>query len=83
MIDHKSYLIKQYFDNFQLRNARTLLDNIEKKIDIPNKQNIFVTNFNVVKTGCLLIELLDMVGDKFEQLKVRSSNIRIKILDLV
>ena len=50
---------------------------------MPNKQNILVTNFNVVKTGCLLVELLDMVGEKFEQLKVRCSNIRIKIINLV
>lgn len=28
-------------------------------------------NLNVVKTGCLLIEVLEMVADKFERLKVR------------
>jgi hypothetical protein len=62
MIEQKCYLIKEYLDHFQLRNARNLLDNIEKKVDIANKLNIFVTNFNVVKTGCLLIELLDQIG---------------------
>jgi len=62
-----------------MRNARNLLDNIEKKVEIPNKLNIFVTNFNVVKTGCLLIEILDLLGQKFEQLKVRCTNIHAKI----
>ena len=62
MIEEKCYLIREYIEFFQLRHARTLLDQIDKKVNIPNKSNIFVTNFNVVKTGCLLIELLGLIG---------------------
>jgi hypothetical protein len=62
MIEEKCFLIREYIEFFQLRHARTLLDQIDKKVNIPNKSNIFVTNFNVVKTGCLLIELLGLIG---------------------
>ena len=79
MIEEKCFLIREYIEFFQLRHARTLLDQIDKKVNIPNKSNIFVTNFNVVKTGCLLIELLGLIGQQFDQLRVRCKNIREKI----
>lgn len=60
-----------------------MLDYIDKKIIVPSKFNILVSNFNVVKTGCLLIEVLALVGQKFEQLKVRCDTIREKIEDYV
>jgi len=66
MIEYKCFLLREYLDHFQLRHARSLLDYIYKKIEIPNKFNILVNNFNVLKTGCLLIELLAEVGDKFD-----------------
>jgi len=56
-----------------------MLDYIEKMTAIPNKTNLFVTNFNVVKTGCILIELMQLVSIKFEQLSVRTKAIREKI----
>lgn len=71
MLDQKAYLIREYIEHFQLRHARSLLDSIEKRVTLPNKQNLLVSNFNVVKTGCLLIELLSITGFKFEQLQVR------------
>jgi hypothetical protein len=58
MIDEKAFLVREYLHYFQLRHARGLLDFIDKKISIPSKFNLFVTNFNVVKTGCIFIELL-------------------------
>ena len=83
MIDQKCYLVREYLDFFQLRNARQLLDFIDKKVNIPNKLNILVSNFNVVLSGCLLIEVMSLVGTKFDQLKVRCDNIRTKIEELV
>jgi hypothetical protein len=55
------------------------LDHIDQKVNIPNKFNLLVSNFNVVRTGCLLIELLGLIGEKFDQLMVRCDTIRIKI----
>lgn len=62
MIDEKAYLIKVFLEHFKLRNARGLLDLIEKMSKIPNKSNLYVTNFNVVKTGCVLIELITLIS---------------------
>lgn len=36
-------------------------------------------NLNVVKTACLLIEILESIADKFERLKVRCKTLRGKI----
>lgn len=66
MIEQKCYLVREYLDFFQLRNARQLLDFIDKKINIPNKLNLLVSNFNVVLCGCLLIEIMELVSSKFE-----------------
>ena len=79
MIEEKNYLIRVFMEHFQLRHARILLDHIEKKTSIPNKLNLFCSNFNVVKTGCLLIEVLELVSNQFEQLKVRCKTIRERI----
>ena len=79
MIDEKTYLIRVFMEHFQMRHARILLDYIEKKTQVPNKINLFCTNFNVVKTGCLLIEVLELVSKQFEQLKVRCKNIQERI----
>jgi len=79
MIEQKAFLLREYMDYFSLRQARQMLDYIEKMTAIPNKTNLFVTNFNVVKTGCILIELMQLVSIKFEQLSVRTKAIREKI----
>lgn len=62
MIEEKTYLIRVFMERFQLRHARQLLDHIEKKGLKANKLNLFVNNFNVVKTGCVLIEILELTG---------------------
>ena len=79
MIEEKAYLVREFMERFGLRHARTLLDYIDKRVNIPTKHNIFVTNFNVVKTGCLLIELLELVGLQFDQLLVRCTSIRERV----
>lgn len=83
MIDEKCYLIREFMEHFQLRHARSLLDYIDKRATCQSKQNLFITNFNVVKVGCQLIELLDLVGNQFDQLKVRSQTIRERVEELV
>ena len=62
MIEEKTFLIRVFMTHFQLRHARQLLDHIEKKGLKANKLNLFVNNFNVVKTGCVLIEVLELIG---------------------
>ena len=62
MIDQKCFLIRQYLDCFLLRHARSLLDHMEKRVMIKDKTNLLVTNFNVTLTGCLLIEILELIS---------------------
>jgi len=83
MIEEKSYLIREFIEHFRLRHLRSLLDFIEKRTAISNKSNIFVNNFNVVKTGCLLIEILELVSSQIEQLRVRAMAIREQVEDIV
>ena len=42
-----------------------------------------MTNFNVVKTACLLIEILELISIQFEQLSIRCKSIRVRIEDKV
>jgi len=62
MINEKAYLIREFIERFNLRNARIFLDNMDRLSGFVNKQNILITNFNVVKTACLLIEILELIS---------------------
>jgi hypothetical protein len=42
------------------------------RLQTKGKTNILVLNLNVVKTACLLIEMMEVVGQKFQFLQVRS-----------
>lgn len=58
-MDFKAFLIRSYLEQFILRHANHFLDTLAQKILQENKFNILVLNFNVVKTSCLLIEILE------------------------
>ena len=58
MVDFKCYLIRQHIERLQLRHATRLLEALDIKVMSKNKSNILVLNLNVVKTSCLLIEML-------------------------
>ena len=66
-----------------MRHANQLINALESKVlQQDNKQNILVLNFNVVKSACLLIELLEQIGSKFYQLRVRTNTLRAKIEEI-
>jgi hypothetical protein len=65
-----------------LRHANQLINTLESKISQDNKFNILVLNLNVIKTACLLIEMLELMANKFYQLKVRCGTLRGKIEEL-
>lgn len=81
-IDYKTFLIRCYIETFELRHAKHFVDILDSKIQQENKYNILVLNFNVAKTSCLLIELLEIVANRFEQLRVRCNTLRHKIEEL-
>jgi hypothetical protein len=76
MVDYKCYLARQFIDKMQQRHTRILINTIDTKVKQQSKQNILVLNLNVVKTSCLLIELLDRIGSNFHMQSVRCSHTR-------
>jgi hypothetical protein len=65
-IDFKAFLIRAYMEQFTLRHAKQFIDSLDQKITQENKFNILALNFNVVKTACLVIELLHITAQKFD-----------------
>lgn len=76
MIDFKCYLARQFIDQMQQRHTRTLIATIDTKVKQQSKQNILVINLNVIKTSCLLIELLNLIGESFKMTLVRCNHTR-------
>lgn len=76
MVDYKCYLARQFIDKMQQRHTRILINTIDTKVKQQSKQNILVLNLNVVKTSCLLIELLDRIGSNFHMQSVRCYHTR-------
>lgn len=64
--DFKAYLFRTYIDqHFNLRHANLFVNTLESKLNQENKYNILVMNLNIVKTACLIIELVEQVGSRF------------------
>jgi predicted short-subunit dehydrogenase-like oxidoreductase (DUF2520 family) len=76
LVEFKAFLLRSYVEHFSLRHAKHLVDVLEQKLRQDNKFNILALNFNIVKTACLLIELVETLAVRFEQVKVRCQTIR-------
>lgn len=83
MLEFKCFLVRQFSDRLLMRHARRLLDTLDIKIAAKNKQNILVLNLNIVKGACLVVEMLEVLAQKFNSLSVRCSQIRQRIIALV
>lgn len=81
MIDFKCYLARQFIDKMQQRHCRTLIATIDHKVKLQSKQNILVLNLNLIKTSCLLIELLDFIAEHFKMTIVRCKHTRDVIIN--
>ena len=71
MLEFKCFLVRQFAERLLLRHARRLLDTLDIKITAKNKQNILVLNLNIVKGACLVVEMLEVLSQKFNSLSVR------------
>jgi len=71
MLEFKCFLVRQFAERLLLRHARRLLDTLDMKITAKNKQNILVLNLNIVKGACLVVEMLEVLSQKFNSLSVR------------
>lgn len=83
MLEFKCFLVRQFSERLLLRHARRLLDTLDLKIGAKNKQNILVLNLNIVKSACLVVEMLEVIGQKFNSLQVRCQTIRNRLVAIV
>ena len=65
MLEAKAFLLKRFITHMRFEQAQTFLEAVEARIYDKSRGNIFVNSLNVVKSACLLIELLYMVKNAF------------------
>lgn len=53
------------------------------KIQVKDKNNLLVLNLNIVKGACLVIEMMETLGSKFQFLQVRCKTIRERLVTIV
>ena len=76
MLESKAYLLKRFIKHMKYEQAIKFLEAIEKGVTTKSRGNILILTLNVVKSSCLLIELLERVRDSFGFLDRRISEIR-------
>lgn len=65
MLESKVFLLKRFVTNLDFEQAMKFLEAVEKGIFDSSRGNILVQTLNVVKSACLLIELLEKVKAHF------------------
>lgn len=81
-IEAKVFLMKRFIRFMRFEQAARFLDIVEYTINDSSRGNIFVHTLNVVKAGCMLIELLHAVKKQFGFMERRVHEIRAKILSI-
>ena len=76
MLESKAYLLKRFIKHMKYEQAIKFLESIEKGVTTKSRGNILILTLNVVKSSCLLIELLERVRDSFGFLDRRITEIR-------
>ena len=64
-IDAKCFLLKRFISAMRFEHAQKFVESIEETINDSSRGNFFVRSLNVVKSACLIIELLSKVKKKF------------------
>ena len=57
--------MKRFISHMRFDHAQKFLEAIEETVNDSSRGNIFVRSLNVVKSACLLIELLNKVKSRF------------------
>ena len=82
MLESKAYLLKRFIARMSYDQAIDFLEAIEKGVKNQSRGNILILTLNVVKSACLLIELLEKVRDSFGFLDRRIDEIRSVIVNI-
>lgn len=73
----------RFIDRIDLEQAGNLLKALSLRISNKSKSNIFLVCVNVVRIGCLIIQIIERLSLRFPVLKDRVSEIRIKIVKIL
>jgi len=76
MLEAKAFLLKRFINKMKFDQAMQFLEAIEKGVKNKSRGNILIMTLNVVKSSCLLVELLELVKDNFSFLERRILEIR-------
>jgi hypothetical protein len=75
-LESKHFLFKRFIPNLKFEQAMKFLEVLEKGISDSSRGNILVQTLNVVKSSCMLIELLEKVRGQFSLINRRCKEIR-------
>jgi len=81
-LEAKAFLLKRFIPFMRFEQAQTFLEAVEERIFDKSRGNIFVNTLNVVKSACLIIELLEKVRSNFSFMTRRVQEIRNRILKI-
>jgi len=80
MLESKSYILKRYITKMTYEQATSFLDAVEKGVKNTSRGNILILSLNVIKSACLLIELLEKVREQYTFLERRIEEIKNAII---
>lgn len=82
MLEAKSFLLKRFVAEMSYDQAIQFIEAIEKGVKNNSRGNVLILTLNVIKSSCLLIELLALVQGQFGFLERRIQEIRNDILGI-
>ena len=82
MLEAKAFLLKRFVGKMNFDQATKFLSAIEKSVKNQSRANILILTLNVIKSSCLLVELLEMVRKNFGYLDRRITEIRQSIVHI-
>jgi hypothetical protein len=82
MLEAKTFLLKRFIHKMNYDQAIQFITAIERGVKNNSRGNLLIITLNVIKSSCLLIELLSMVQDQFGFLERRITEIRNDIITI-
>jgi len=81
-LEAKAFLLKRFIHFMRYEQALIFLEAVEERVSDSSRGNILVHTLNVVKSACLLIELLEKVRYNFRFLDRRVKEIKQEIINI-
>lgn len=82
MLEAKAFLLKRFIKDMSYEQAVAFLTAVEQSVRSKSRSNILILTLNVIKSSCLLIELIERVRSQFGFLDRRIEEIRQQILKI-